>query len=238
VPCYICFMNAGGPFDLSLREQNFRRSDEPVGACELCGVLACYPHGARLAKAGLFRCASCLAGTLLSDAGLVLIGDDDRGEGGAGGREVPGGGPSDRGGPGGAGGPGIREFANSDDFQETNPDMANASAPERDAWREDVESIHDRLASLAESESEQESVRRLLERPGENLIEAAAAVYAQMHRAVEHEVLDTNLLADALGVASWAIGVPHAERPPANRLAMITDRRVQLLLRYAALEYA
>jgi hypothetical protein len=46
--------------------------------------------------------------------------------------------------------------------------------------------------------------------------------------------LRTDLLADAFGVAQWAIGVPAGEQVPPERLALLPDERLRFTVGLAA----
>jgi len=63
----------------------------------------------------------------------------------------------------------------------------------------------------------------------------ARAVAAEIIAAKDHERFNEELFADALGLASWAVGAePQGEGLTIERINLLCDARVRLLMRVAA----
>jgi hypothetical protein len=216
---------------------------DPIGVCLVCNSLACYDHGTRLKKAAHFECVLCLPKQILTSAGLVR-------------HEVyPGQPPGDRGGPGvpaapeapdrGGGGGAAREFVSTREFEQLEPQVAERSLVHRTAARAIVEPLVERMAGLADNPAgrEQEAGRLAVtsDRASVAELDAVAAELAlELQEAMASGGLDKGLLADALGVAAWAINTPIAgdvagnmaiESMSVNLIGLIADLRLQLLLR-------
>jgi hypothetical protein len=115
--------------------------------------------------------------------------------------------------------------------------VAAEAAQHRAIFRDGIDSIVDGLRELYQSER----AAALAEVPSGILDEQGIAGTArllggQLEEACQNESLDKDLLADAFGVAWWAIGSEPGEEPHVNQLAHLADPRLQVVVaRYTPL---
>jgi hypothetical protein len=207
---------------------------EGVGVCGLCGALACRVDGVRMPVSSQFRCAMCVSKVLWYSGGLGPP------PGGGGGPSAPVRTPSDPDG-GGGGVYAVKEYLSAEHFSETAPEIAVESFEQRTDWRQLVHKVLEQLAAFADSPAEQ---ARVVQMAAEQHAEEEAPTWRlrrveligrELSFEVRHAVdLDTDLIADALGVASWAIDVPVGVDPPPNRLRLLADSRLEFVIAYCA----
>jgi hypothetical protein len=207
---------------------------DPIGVCRVCNALACFQHGTRLKKGPQFQCALCLPRTVRNSAYVVrheTYGPPPGGGGGGGRVPVPAGPPDDDDG----GGALVVEFESSEDFERSAPQIAEASRAHRMHAREDLGRLLALVTGLDDAPDRQEVLGRIIVTSDVATFEAvdqqAAEVGAELRAAQAESRLDPELLADAMGVAAWAIGAEVGDELSVDAIEMIPDRQLQFLLR-------
>jgi hypothetical protein len=206
---------------------------EPFGACQHCTSFACSTCGVRAAGVSRFYCVTCKSGlTLLPSGGLP---------------------PTGGGGPGGGGpaapaplGPGdvVAPYAGTAHFQLLEPALAESSRAERDYYHRDIERFLAAPRDYAFDEAKRADTDRAVgyERYGgeveqalrSDLLDGAQRLARDIDAAAAAGRIRPDLLADAFGVAQWAIGVRAGEAVPPERLAMLPDQRLRFMVGAAA----
>jgi hypothetical protein len=202
---------------------------EPFGVCTECSSLACRNCGNRLPGGGLFRCVLCYPETiLLPAAGLE------------GGRRPPGGGDGLAEPPGS----GLELIAASTpDWEAVDRELAEKTAGERRFFHEEALGLMlDGVERYASDEVRREDLNaqvnwEVFDDPAENRRRSEALAGAQwLARSVEgaqaNERLRPDLLADAFGVACWAIQLhPQAgETASPDQLSLLADVRLRFAI--------
>lgn len=203
---------------------------EPFGVCSNCSIMACRTCGNRLRKAARFRCRLCYPETvLLPSGGLAHSG------------EPPGGGePSEPFG----GGPSREEiFLNTGEWERLESELAELTADDRAFFHEGALAlVFERAHGYAFDEARREDLNaevgwEVLDEAEEQRRRAEALVGAQLlarglQEARASETLRPELLADAFGVACWAIGVRagRGEIVSEERLALLADLRLRFVI--------
>ena len=171
-------------------------------------------------------------------AGLAPPGGPPGGPGGVG--APPPGSPS------GGGGGQVVAFADSQEFVEQHPEIANASERQREAWRREVPTVLARIVQFARDEQERQRVVKELaqqelapdtagaHRREQETMRVGTVLATQVAEAQDAGVLDTDLLSDALGVATWAIGMEVGESPSPASVALLDDPRLRFIINYYA----
>ena len=228
--CYRCEMVTAG-------------SGEPIGVCDMCSAFACSPCGARIPGVSKFRCGICWPAVLLLSAG-VAPGPEGGGSGGSG---TPSGQPRPPGG-GGGGGVEVAAFADTEEFETLVPTLARESGVSRYDWRKvidgvvrellrihegDGRTVVDELVEQRREDAEQEPNLTMLSSVG-----AGITLAEQVSDARRAKRLKPELIADALGVASWAINVDVGTQPSADRLGLLTDERIIFVVGFLSPAYA
>lgn len=204
---------------------------EPFGVCTECSSLACRNCGNRLREGAEFRCLLCYPhSVLLPAAGLE---GSRRPPGGGGGPTAPSG-----------GGPGREVvFVNTRDWETLERQLADDSAAEREFFHEGaMEATIEETRRYAADEVRREEMNKeanweVFDDETENRRRADAFRGAQMlardiSAAEASGSFRPDLLADALGVACWAIEVraQHGKIAPYERLYMLGDLRLRFAL--------
>lgn len=225
--CYRCTALKEGP-------------GEPFGSCLYCGSFACVTCGVRVAGISRFYCVSCKAGvTLLPSGGLPPTGG---GGGGGGGGSPRGGGPS------GEGDPEVIElvvpYGSSAEFEVLEPTLAENTRSDRDYYHGSVEQFLAIPGEYAYNEAVREEIDgvsgyRTYEDEVEQALRSdlrggAQRLARDLEWASARELLRPGLIADAFGVAQWAIGVRAGEQVPPERLWMLPDQRLRFIVGAAA----
>jgi hypothetical protein len=138
--------------------------------------------------------------------------------------------------PTGSGG-GAVAYADSADFERRMPAVAEGSRAHRETWRGDIGAILPDLQGLALDEGERALVAKQLgdEFDPDRVRETAMLLSNQLQAASERGNLAPELLADAFGVAAWAICVGPREEPSVAQLSHLADPRLRFALGYSAL---
>lgn len=206
---------------------------EPFGACDVCSSFACIKCGVRVKVICEFKCVTCYPGSvLLPQAGLGPAG------GGPGGGGPPGGGPS-------GGGPSeTRLFASTEEFEVLEPVLAEMTRSERGYYGHDVGHFLGIARDYAFDEARREEIDRGLGYEGyvdaveqarrADMLAGARRLARDVEAAAAADRLRADLLADAFGVAQYAIGVPPGEAVPPERLATLRDQRLRFVVGAAA----
>ena len=187
----------------------------------------------------LFKCVTCYPSSVLLSVSGLGPGPSGGGPAGPGGADPSGGG----GGPGGLNQE-VTPFRSTAEFEALQPNLAENSRAERTYYHGDIqrflgmaheyafdEARRDEIdANLAYSgySDEVESARRADLRGGaQRLVRDLQA--AEAAGRVRHD-----LIADAFGVAQYAVGIPAGEEVPLERLAMLSDPRLRFIIGAAA----
>jgi hypothetical protein len=162
------------------------------------------------------------------------------------------GGPSGPGGLGPAGGPGPQgdpdelaaPLTSSAQFVAVEPVLAANSAAERYYYQADIERFRTLARDYAVDEARREEIDARLgyERYASEEEEARRAdlragsqrLLRDLERAEADGRLRRDLLADAFGVAQYAIGIPAGEEVPLERLVLLADSRLRFIVGAAA----
>lgn len=201
-----------------------------VGVCSNCWVMVCELDGDLVERLGTFRCCFCLGVDLLASSGLIHLarsgGDDDEG-GSPGGDRAPR--PH---GPGGGGSGGAAIFVGSRDFESQVPTLAEQSAEHRAFVRPLGASIIERLRRVHSDASEQERTAARLELLGDDRESADRALneLADSVLASGPGGLSAELLSDAIGLATWSMGLRPGEEPSRQQLRFLPDERLRVLI--------
>jgi len=204
---------------------------EPFGACSQCSSLACRCCGNRLLEGAEFRCLLCYSRTVLLPA-AGLAGSD----------RPPGGGPEVAAPSGG--GPGREVvFASTRDWEALERQLAEDSAAEREFFHAGaLEVTIGETRRYAADEVRREMMNReanweVFDDEAENRRRADALTGAQtlardISAAEASGTFRPDLLADALGVACWAIELrpQRGEAAPYERLCMLGDLRLRFAI--------
>ena len=205
---------------------------EPVGVCLRCGGMACERDGELDHLYPQFICGMCEPDRLSRSGGLPPHGPPGPGGGGGGlGGPTPAPPPSD---PSGGG----AVYADSPEFASRRPRIAAESYEHRSVWKEDIERTIDELKELGIDERAVALVARHLggELDPAGVRETALLLGNQLEAASEQGTLKPDLLADAFGVAGWAIGARPREEPSAYQLRHLSDLRLRIVLGYSAIQ--
>jgi hypothetical protein len=231
--CYRCA--AESPLPVPTIDLPSQQGD-PFGVCQECSSMACITCGVRVQGDCIFQCVMCFSSIVLLTESLGGDGDDGGPGGGGGG---PGG--DDDNGDGEATG---RPYVSTAAFEALEPVLAALSSDERRHYHEHLdaylglvvdyafdearrEEIDERLGVTAVADAAERARRADLRRGAQRLardLEAASAA----------GVLRRDLLADAFGVASYAIAVPPGEEVTWSRLMMLADVRLRFIVGAAA----
>jgi len=215
---------------------------DPIGVCKKCFSLACIDHGTRLKQAIEFKCALCLPEVMLDSAGLVRHDAyEPRRPGDRGGGGLPSGEPAEPRLPRGPGGSAVsREFESHAQFEEVERRLAQATQDHRLAWGNVINDVIDRVARFEHDPRRREEIQYVVKTSAPTVIDelekTGVEVSREVQRAEKARVLDRELVADALGVASWAIGAKPqlgGTELAVDQVALIGDERVRFLVRYA-----
>jgi hypothetical protein len=204
---------------------------EPFGVCTKCLSLACRKCGNRLKEGAEFRCRLCYSRTvLLPAAGLE---GSLRPPGGGGGSIEPSGGGPDR----------EVGFVNTRDWETLERELADDSAAEREFFHGGaLEVTIEETRRYAADEVRREKMNKeanweVYDDETENRRRTDAFKGAQLlardiSAAEASGTFRPDLLADALGVACWAIEVrpQHGEVAAYDRLYMLGDLRLRFAI--------
>ncbi len=219
-------------FKCAVIDQSIGDAD-PIGVCKHCNSLSCVDHGTRLRKAAEFKCVLCVTRDMIDSAGLVR--HDAYGEPPSAGDEGGVASPADHSSPDDGGGGSAREFDSPEDFRHSVPRIAEASSEHRAAAREITGRLVAKVEELDDKSVRDREIRRLAVTSDPATLAAFARtsveVIRELREAQRSGRLDLGLLADALGVASWAINAPVGETISADAIALIPDERLRFLLR-------
>jgi hypothetical protein len=199
----------------------------------MCGSFACGTCGNCPANIGLFYCVICAPGlTLLPSGGFPPTG------------EGPGGGPGPSGPPSGGPGDVVGPYESSEQFEKLESVLAYNTSTERRYYHDHIERFLELPAEYSFDEARRERIDQDLDyqRPG---VPAEQALRADFRRAAQRLTRDIEaanagqrlregLVADAFGVAQWAIGVPAGTPAPQERLGMLRDERLRFIVGTAA----
>lgn len=204
---------------------------EPFGVCTECLSLACRNCGNRLKEGAEFRCLLCYSRTVLLPA-AGLEGSHRPPGGGDGPTARPGGGPG-----------GEVIFVNTRDWEALERQLADESAAEREFFHEGAlavtieETRRYAADEVRRAEMNEEANWEVFDDEAENRRRADALKGAQLlardiSAAEAGGTFRPDLLADALGVACWAIEVrpQRAEEAPYERLCMLADLRLRFAI--------
>ena len=205
---------------------------EPLGVCDMCSSLACSPCGARIPGVAKFRCALCWPAVLLLPAGVGPGPEEEQGGGGSGRPVLPTDGPG-----GGGGAPAQRTIKRTEDFEELVPALARESGIARANWRHVIDDVISELLTIAKGQG---GADQLIERHAGSTeepdvamlssVDAGMLLASQVREAKRTGHLKPELMADALGVASWAINTEVGFQPKPDRLAMLADARMMFVV--------
>jgi hypothetical protein len=136
----------------------------------------------------------------------------------------------------GDGGGGVAvEFESSEEFEESIPRIAVASAVHRAAAREIVDRLVAKVEELGGAPDRQRRIEEIAvtsdPRTIQGLDEALVEVADELRVADQAGALNRELFADTLGVAAWAIGASAGDEISVAAIEMIPDRRLRFLLR-------
>lgn len=211
-------------------------SGEPFGACLRCQSFACITCGVRAAGVSRFYCVLCKSGiTLLPSGGLPPTGG-------------PGGSDPGGGGPGGAppAGPGdvVAPYESTAHFEALEPLLAEYTVDERHYYHDQIDRFLEAAAEYAFDEARREEIDRAIgyERPDDlaeqalrgDLRRGAQRLARDVEAAEARGLIRRDLLADAFGVAQWAIGISAGAPVPPERLALLPDERLRFVVGAAA----
>ncbi len=206
--------------------------EEPFGVCTSCSSLACQSCGNRLPRAAIFRCVICYPETVLLPSG------------GLGGEEPPSGSGPGGGQPSGTrGGLEVALFQSTQEFEIEEPMLAEASASDREFFHQGaLDPLLERTRMYALDEARREDINaevgwEVLDDEEETRRRREALLGAKLlARGIEtaeaHDKLRKDLLADAFGVACWAIGIRAGSAVPVDerRLTLIADIRLRFAI--------
>jgi hypothetical protein len=116
-------------------------------------------------------------------------------------------------------------YADSQNFQRRKGDLARESFEHRMVWRDDIDRTIDDLKGFGASVQHHALMAEHLgEEFDENHVRATVTLFGnQLEAAQDRGVLNPELLADAFGVATWAIGAAPDEEPTARQLSYLAD---------------
>jgi hypothetical protein len=183
------------------------QAGEGVGVCDLCSSLACERDGARLPGSSVFRCGLCYPQALIIAAGLPPPPPPPPAGGvGAGAWQPFGADDADQ----------RVEFENAAEFDALGGAVAEESFEDRAIWRRQVRGVVAELLGEAEEGGRAKVTR--------------ATLQGELGQASARDALQLTLLADAFGVAAWAIGLQGGVVPEPGRLALLPDVRIRYVL--------
>ena len=184
---------------------------EGIGVCDMCVSLACDVCGARLPVSKVFRCGICYPNALVIAAGLPPAGGGGSGGGGGGGAAAGGGRPAPQ-----------PEFRNVDEFELYGGGVAEDSRSYRESWRKRLPSVLGSVEQMAHEEDLSLHERQI-----------ASRLTREIQTARELGTLQEELLADAFGVAAWAIVAEPGAVVDRARTALLADERLRFVLDHA-----
>ncbi|HET7486173.1 MAG TPA: hypothetical protein VFJ64_12460 [Solirubrobacterales bacterium] len=212
---------------------------DPFGVCQECSIMACQSCGNRVPGRSRFVCLICFPeSVLLPDAGLPRF------------REGPPGGgghlrdpdlPDD-----GGGGEAVEPvFASSAEFETLMPLLAEETQANREQFRgagmrailqlgRDYSFDEATRHQINERIGYTEVVDEVEEERRREALNGARRLLRDVDAARANEIFRPDLLADAFGLASWAIGVPPGSVVPLERLVLLDDLRLRFVLGYAS----
>lgn len=203
------------------------RNGQGVGVCLLCGAMACRLDGERDRQAADFVCGMCQPSRIATSGGFPPPRPPPGPRGGPGGPRTPVREPE----PPDSGGGGALAFTSSADFERRSPVVAEQSAEHRRVWRGNIRDVVRELEDLRHNERAQALAEVSAEElDPRGLANLAMFVGERLHDARQRGRLDEELLADAFGVASWAIGVEPGQEPDFHQLSHLSDERLQLVV--------
>jgi len=144
------------------------------------------------------------------------------------------------------GGPGdtVAPYESTAHFEAVEPGLAESTAEARRWYHEYVASFLDLATDYAFNEERRARIDRIVgyEQPDDPVEEALRADLLRGAQRLMRDVeaaeasgrLRRDLIADAFGVAQWAIGVPPGKPVPPERLAMLADDRLRFVVGAAA----
>ena len=209
---------------------------DPIGTCGDCSSLACFDHGTRLKAGREFKCVLCVTTDMIDLATGSIIHDTyDPPGGGDSGAVVAG--PDDDG--GGAGAEPSRTAHEEFESHLLTQRIADASAEHR-AWASQaIEALLERTRAFGDDSQRPTMLAEIAVTSNERTrlaIEAAGLETIQTLASTDG--LDYELLADAVGVANWAIGEKPGAEMSVERIDLVRDRRVRFLLRVESRYFA
>jgi hypothetical protein len=135
-------------------------------------------------------------------------------------------------------------FTTSEEFAAMQPVLAENSREQRDYYREELRKVLELARDYAFEEARREEIDRQLRYRGysdeqerarrEDLRLGAQQLMRDFDGAEASNVLRRDLLADAFGVAQYAVGIPVGEDVPLERLWTLADRRLRFVVGGAA----
>lgn len=205
---------------------------EPFGVCSTCSALACRECGNRLAGGGAFRCVLCYPETILLPAAGIERGG-----------RPPGGGGGDPARPSG-GDPGLEVIVvNTPDWEARERELADKTAAERRYFHEGALDVTlEEVRRYAFDEARREAVNaevdwEVLDDAAENQRREEALLGAKLlalsiREAKANDRLRPDLLADAFGVACWAINLhpQDGESASSGQLSLLGDPRLRFAI--------
>jgi|GEM_PF-3932702 len=208
---------------------------EPIGVCANCHSLTCVDHGTRLRGVPEFKCVFCATADLKTAAGLIVHETYEPPPGGhGGGLHEPA--PTEPGPDGGDVVP-VLALASHEEFENSisTSRIAELSADHRGQAAETLDSLLELVERFGGDSAQDAMVSDLAATSDEMtrtaVHRAGVRVVHGLTRAVESDRLDRDLLADCIGLGSWAIGERVGAEMSVDRILLIPDLDVQFLLR-------
>jgi hypothetical protein len=178
--------------------------------------------------------------TLLPSGGLPPTGGPTGGGWGGGGAVGPSGGEGGDGEPEAA----LAAFQSSEEFTALEPDLAERSLADREYYHGSPELFTDWPRDYAYDAAAQEQINAAIgyvetsgavaEALRADFRDGAQRLTRDIAAARARSVFRVDVLADAFGVAQWAIGVRAGDPAPPDRLAMLPDSRLRFVVGAAA----
>jgi len=213
-----------------------KKADDPVGTCLGCGVFACELDGERDLSNQDFICGMCDSTRLSISSKLAQPPEEPPGrpEDGPGGGVVSAGVPTSPTSGGGAGAA-IATYGSPEDFEGRRPMIASSSKAHRELYRQEIDRIVNQLEGLrafgvAQRVSSDSRAAGLAEFDPRGVRRAAQELGAQIHADNTRGVLSPVLLADALGVAAWAINAKVGGQPAIGKIRHLPDPDLRLIV--------
>lgn len=141
---------------------------------------------------------------------------------------------------------GTAAFRDHAEFVSQHAEIAAASSEARGQWREDIQEVVERLAvfDLDEGAAERDRVVGTMEQRAREVeadvspstigqtVAAGKRLAPRVRAAKNRGELDEDLLADAFGVASWAIGLERNQIPSPAQAGLLSGSDIRFVVEF------